>query len=271
MGVLKLLAELDNSIRSFEWKSSPLAGFQYPIVGICTYLGVIFGLQRYMKDRPPLKLKRISAVHNIILCLLSLVMCFGTIVDLMFRVKDLGFFSVVCDREHKAMRGRLLFWMYLFYCSKYYELFDTVILVLKKRPLNFLHVYHHCVVMPLFWVYLQTAMVIHWILVVVNSLVHVFMYYYYALTSFGKTVWWKKYITQAQIIQFIIDLTATWPFPFFYFSSGGCAGSLRGWIFGQAVGASFYKLFMDFYRKSYLKKDMKPNINTDETSKEKES
>lgn len=64
------------------------------------------------------------------------------------------------------MRGRLLFWMYLFYCSKYYELFDTVIMVLKKRPLNFLHVYHHCVVMPLFWVYMQTAMVIHWILVV---------------------------------------------------------------------------------------------------------
>lgn len=83
------------------------------------------------------------------------------------------------------------------------------------------------------------------------------MYYYYALASFGKTVWWKKYITQAQIVQFVIDLTATWPFPFLYFSSGGCSGSLRGWLFGQVVGASFYKLFMDFYRKSYLKTERK--------------
>ncbi|KAK4523887.1 hypothetical protein GAYE_SCF00G1784 [Galdieria yellowstonensis] len=247
----------DNYVRSFEWRNSPFSGIQYPFVAVILYLLIIWALHRYMKDRPPLKLKRVTAFHNIVLCLLSLVMCVGTIVELILRVKDLGFFSVVCDREHKAMRGRLLFWMYLFYCSKYYELFDTVIMVLKKRPLNFLHVYHHCVVMPLFWVYMQTAMVIHWILVVANSLVHVFMYYYYALSSFGKTVWWKKYITQAQIVQFVIDLTATWPFPFLYFSRGGCSGSLRAWLFGQLVGASFYKLFMDFYRNSYRKQEEK--------------
>lgn len=47
------------------------------------------------------------------------------------------------------------------------------------------------------------------------------MYYYYAIATFGKTVWWKKYITMAQIVQFVIDLTATWPYPFLYFSAEG--------------------------------------------------
>eukprot|EP00181_Compsopogon_caeruleus_P006161 CAMPEP_0184682740 /NCGR_PEP_ID=MMETSP0312-20130426/8580_1 /TAXON_ID=31354 /ORGANISM="Compsopogon coeruleus, Strain SAG 36.94" /LENGTH=172 /DNA_ID=CAMNT_0027134603 /DNA_START=411 /DNA_END=929 /DNA_ORIENTATION=- len=152
------------------------------------------------------------------------------------------------------MSGMLAVWMYIFYASKYYELLDTVIMVLKKRPLNFLHVYHHCVVMPLFWVYMETDMVIHWILVVANSMVHVAMYYYYAIATLGKTVWWKKYITQAQILQFVIDVTATWPFPVLYYSSAGCSGSMRGWIFGQAVGLSFFKLFSDFYRRSYKTK-----------------
>ena len=124
-------------------------------------------------------------------------------------------------------------------------------MVLKKRKLNFLHVYHHCVVMPLFYVYMTTGMVCQWILVVANSFVHVLMYYYYAMSTIGRTVWWKKYITQAQIVQFIIDLTATWPYPVLYFSSSGCAGSMRGWLFGQAVGLSFFKLFRDFYLKSY--------------------
>jgi hypothetical protein len=89
------------------------------------------------------------------------------------------------------------------------------------------------------------------ILVVANSFVHVLMYYYYSMATVGRTVWWKKYITQAQIVQFIIDLTATWPYPFLYFSAAGCSGSMRGWLFGQAVGLSFFKLFRDFYLRSY--------------------
>jgi GNS1/SUR4 family len=88
-------------------------------------------------------------------------------------------------------------------------------------------------------------------LVVANSFVHVLMYYYYSMATMGRTVWWKKYITQAQIVQFIIDLTATWPYPFLYFSAAGCSGSMRGWFFGQAVGLSFFKLFRDFYVRSY--------------------
>lgn len=127
-------------------------------------------------------------------------------------------------------------------------------MVLKKRRLNFLHVYHHCIVIPLFYVYMSTNMVCQWILVVANSFVHVLMYYYYALATIGKTVWWKKYITQAQIIQFVIDLTATWPYPALYHSAAGCSGSMRAWLFGQAVGLSFFKLFRDFYVRSYAAK-----------------
>jgi fatty acid elongase 3 len=149
------------------------------------------------------------------------------------------------------MEGRLGVWRYVFYLSKFYELLDTVLMVLKKRRLNFLHVYHHCIVIPLFYVYMTTGMVSQWILVVANSAVHVLMYYYYAMATVGVSVWWKKYITQAQIIQFIIDLTATWPYPLLYHSAQGCSGSMRGWFFGQAVGLSFFKLFRDFYKSSY--------------------
>jgi len=127
-------------------------------------------------------------------------------------------------------------------------------LVVKKRPLSFLHVYHHCVVLILFWTYNQSRMIISWVLVVANSLVHVAMYGYYTASTFGVPCWWKRYITQAQIVQFVIDLTATWPFPLLYYGARGCSGSMRGWLFGQAVGFSFFHLFLDFYRRSYKKR-----------------
>lgn len=244
---------------TLDWKSAPLSSVYYPPIAIPIYLALIFSLRRLMRDRPPVKLRTLTFLHNVFLCTLSLAMAVGVLSEV---AKVLhahatpanpfaGVRPVLCDPSAASMTGRMGWWMYVFYLSKYYELFDTVIMVLKKRPLNFLHVYHHCIVLPLFYVYMSTSMSLQWIVVVANSSVHVAMYYYYAMAALGQKVWWKKYITLAQIIQFIIDLTATWPYPFLYFSPSGCSGSMRGWLFGQAVGASFFKLFCDFYFRSY--------------------
>ena len=37
----------------------------------------------------------------------------------------------------------------------------------------------------------------------INTLVHVFMYYYFAIAALGKTVWWKKHLTAGQLVQFV--------------------------------------------------------------------
>ena len=41
---------------------------------------------------------------------------------------------------------------------------------------------------------------------IINSFIHVLMYTYYGLSAFGphvqKYLWWKRYLTQAQIVSF---------------------------------------------------------------------
>ncbi|CAG2101644.1 unnamed protein product, partial [Medioppia subpectinata] len=48
------------------------------------------------------------------------------------------------------------------------------------------------------------------IIPIVNGFIHVVMYGYYALSALGpqyqKYLWWKKYITQIQLTQFIIHV-----------------------------------------------------------------
>jgi hypothetical protein len=47
-----------------------------------------------------------------------------------------------------------------------------------------------------------------------NALVHVFMYFYFALTVYMAPPWWKKFITTGQIIQFQSSFVLA--LPFFY-------------------------------------------------------
>uniref|UniRef100_A0A914PIB7 Elongation of very long chain fatty acids protein n=1 Tax=Panagrolaimus davidi TaxID=227884 RepID=A0A914PIB7_9BILA len=82
-------------------------------------------------------------------------------------------------------KGPAAFWACLFALSKVAELFDTVFLVLRKRPLIFLHWYHHAVVLVYSWhsaVELTAAG--RWF-IFMNYCVHSIMYTYYALTSMG--------------------------------------------------------------------------------------
>ena len=72
------------------------------------------------------------------------------------------------------------YWVYIFYISKYYELLDTVFIVIKKRPTQFVQTWHHNVVLHMFWIGMETRMFQCFPLVVFNSLVHVFVYGYFA-------------------------------------------------------------------------------------------
>lgn len=118
-----------------------------------------------------------------------------------------GTFSDEAGRSVEAT-GALYFWSYLYYLSKYYELLDTILELVKGgAPRHFaLHVFHHSVVLTMSWLWLQQRQSMQWIGLLFNTGVHVPMYYYYFLTSRGIRPKWKNFITQFQIIQFITSL-----------------------------------------------------------------
>lgn len=199
-------------ITNFKWKEAPMNSLNLVLITSFTYVCLVqiyiyvpfVRKVFYLQNTKPL-----VAWHNIILCLGSLIMCVGAIYEVVKRsTEEKSLEWIMCERPETEANGMLWFWSYAFYLSKFYELFDTFLQFLSgKTPPNFfLHVYHHSLVIIMSWAWINSQAAPQFLGIILNTAVHVVMYYYFYLKSQGITPKWKNYVTSFQIIQFICSV-----------------------------------------------------------------
>lgn len=146
---------------------------------------------------------------------------------------------------------------WLYFISKFTEFLDTLFFIMRKRydQVSTLHVIHHGIMPFSVWWGVKFIPGGHATFFgLINTFVHVIMYAYYGLAAMGphmqKYLWWKKYLTTLQIVQFIMVLIhasqllfrnhCNYPIVFSYV------------IMGHAI--MFYMLFSHFYKVTYIQK-----------------
>ncbi|XP_060046020.1 elongation of very long chain fatty acids protein 5 isoform X1 [Erinaceus europaeus] len=220
---------------------------------ICSiiYLLIVWLGPKYMKNRAAFSCRKILVVYNVGLTLLSLYM----FCELVTGVWE-GRYNFFCQGTRSAGESdmkiiRVLWW---YYFSKLIEFMDTFFFILRKNnhQITVLHVYHHASMLNIWWFVMNWVPCGHsYFGATLNSFIHVLMYSYYGLSSIPSMrpyLWWKKYITQGQLIQFVLTIIQTscgviWP----------CSFPL-GWLYFQ-IGymISLITLFTNFYIQTYKK------------------
>lgn len=256
----------ENFAADFEWTEESFLSSIPTVTGtLVAYVVVVYGLRAIfdmLGVRRPKEgevwnamLKFFSIIHNANMMLISLV-CFigiGYEVYAAHQSSDagMGLYNLLCDPEHKFNKGKIIFWIYVYYLSKYVELFDTMLIVLKRSSLRTIHTYHHVATMALAYMALYLKGTGPWLVILLNTFVHIIMYFYYLLVCLDvRDVWWKNHLTDIQLTQFVLDSIG---FGFFVYADvfveqpkgNRCAGSLPGAIIGLVIVVSYFFLFLN--------------------------
>ncbi|KAK6436124.1 Fatty acyl-CoA elongase/Polyunsaturated fatty acid specific elongation enzyme [Oleoguttula sp. CCFEE 5521] len=241
--------------------STPMATITETAIALVSYYVIIFGGREIMRDRQPLQLNGLFKIHNFYLTVISGVLLALFVEQLLPTLVNKGTFYAICDKNG-GWTDKLVVLYFLNYLTKYLELLDTVFLVLKKKPLTFLHTYHHGATALLCFTQLLGDTAVSWVPITLNLTVHVVMYWYYFQSARGIKIWWKKYITMLQILQFVIDLGFVYFASYTYFTSsyfpwlptaGKCAGEEFAAFAGMGILSSYLVLFIGFYVSTYKK------------------
>ncbi|OQR68359.1 elongation of very long chain fatty acids protein 4-like [Tropilaelaps mercedesae] len=188
------------------------------LVLVASYMAFVLKLgPDYMRHRKPYNLRPITRVYNLFQVVAN-VWFFSQAVELAWRYRYSNAFKLPCvppttqlpDLEGPGDTEHLIFFSVVYFYVRVLDLLDTVFFVLAKKfsHISFLHVYHHVVVVISAYVYLRSGWgnVIYYV-GILNSLVHIVMYFYYFLSTFKSMepyLFWKRYLTAMQIVQFVL-------------------------------------------------------------------
>ena len=226
-----------------------------------------------MSFREAFQLKTVIRLYNLTEVLLAGYLCFSL-------HRALGGFANFfrCDRVFSFADGssNLIYQMAGFILAvRLSEYLDTVFFTLRKKQnqVTFLHVFHHAFV-PIYayWILRTGPLRFNVFIIYINSAIHVVMYFYYFLATFqqapreqgddtkiGQTerfpmslvrhlLRFKKYITQMQIVQFV--LLATYSI-YIYLQPKQCSVPNTYIASNLLLAGTFLGLFVHFYIKSY--------------------
>lgn len=243
-----LLSLADKRVESWPLMASP-----YPTISLVTLYFIMceYG-PKLMEGRQAFSLRPVIVVYNLFCAALNMYIGIELFVTQRNMTYKWSCEPVDYSMDENSVRIASALWWY--YASKLFEMLDSLFIILRKRnnQLSFLHVYHHSTMFVLWWIGVKfVAGGSSFLGALFNCWVHVLMYTYYALAAYGgpvkKYLWWKKYLTLIQMVQFVAALVM------------GCNAIRIGCDFPMWMQymlviymASFLLLFSDFYYKAYI-------------------
>ena len=229
----------------------------FPVVVIGLYLLMVkFGPQ-LMESRRPFQIKGLLVVWNALLATFSMAGCSVIVPHLYQVLYAKGAHYTLCTHgKDWFMNGTVGFWVMLFLFSKFPEMIDTCFLVIEKKPVIFLHWFHHATVAMFCWHSYVNGIPAGFYFMAMNYTIHSIMYTYYflmctPLRRFVRPI--APLITSLQIAQMFAGI-AIESVSVMLLSDDTCYINTTNLILGATIYAAYFVLFIKFFVDVFLRK-----------------
>ncbi|OMO75012.1 GNS1/SUR4 membrane protein [Corchorus olitorius] len=259
------------SIVNFRWSHTQSFGSTWSFLfsSIAVYVVAATTLHGFLSlvlsKRRRVPLGPIPAVHSLCVSLISAVIFVGILLSAAAEIRDTRWFWrrtktvttpfqwLLCFPLGTRPSGRVFFWSYVFYLSRFLHLFRTFFTILRHRKLTFFHLFNQSILLCMSFLWLEFSQSFQVLAILLATLLYSVVYGYRFWTAIGLPSACFPFVVNCQIVLLGCNLLCHFGVLVLHFLKGGCNG-MGAWGFNSVLNGVILLLFLNFYVKRHLRK-----------------
>ncbi|KAK2994798.1 hypothetical protein RJ640_021030 [Escallonia rubra] len=253
------LSEHPDIVR-FRWSPTQSWGstwsFLFTSIFAYTAAAVAFHLILLLFRRHrPVPLGPVPAVHSLAMSLVSATIFVGLLFSAAAEIRETRWFWrrsktplqwLLCFPLGTRPSGRVFFWSYAFYLSRFLHALRTFFTISRRRTLSFPQLFHHSILICMSFLWLEFSQSFQVLAILLTTLVYTMVHGYRFWVAIGLPVGRFPFVVNCQIMLLGCNLVCHVGVLLLHFYNGGCNG-IGAWSFNSVLNGAILLLFLKFY------------------------
>ncbi|KAJ3674374.1 hypothetical protein LUZ60_004990 [Juncus effusus] len=254
------------AIVGFRWSHSQLFGSTWSFLVSSLFLYFVSAVFLHVVlslagRRKPIPLGPIPAMHSLSMALVSGVIFLGILVSSIAEIRDTRWAWrgrtrnspiqwLFCFPPGTRPSGRVFFWSYMFYLSRFLHLFRAYIAILRRRRSIMARVFCHGALVAMSFLWLEFSQSFQVLAILTTTLAYavVFGYRFWAGVGLPVKTGSAPVVFGCQLLLVFCNTVCQFGVIFAHFGKGGCSG-IGAWVVNSVLNAALFGAFLHFYGK----------------------
>ncbi|KAH7851188.1 hypothetical protein Vadar_008384 [Vaccinium darrowii] len=256
------------SIVNFRWSHTQSYGstwsFLFTAISLYLLLAISLSLLLSLLRRSrPVPLGPIPALHSLSMSLISATIFTGILLSAAAEIRDTRwlwrrskttpFQWLLCFPLGTRPSGRVFFWSYAFYLSRFLHTFRTFSTILRRRNLSFFRLFNHSILILMSFLWLEFSQSFQVLAILLTTSVYAVVYGYRFWTAIGLPSACFPFVVSCQIVLLGCNILCHVGVLLMHFMKGGCNG-IGAWGLNSVLNGAILLLFLNFYVKMHARK-----------------
>lgn len=252
------------SIKNFRWYQSWGSTWLFLFTSISACVAAITLLDLTLtlfRRRRPVPLGPIPAIHSLIMTLISGFIFVGILLSAAAEIRDTRWFWrrsktplqwLLCFPLGTRPSGRVFFWSYLFYLTRFLHLARNFFSVLRRRKLTAFQLFKPSVLILMSYLWLEFSQSFQILGILWMTLISSLFYGYVFWTAIGFPSSCFPIVLNCEMVLLSCNLMCHFGVLLLHLLKGGCNG-IGAWVFNSMLDAAILMMFLKFYVNMYLR------------------